>query len=81
MVNTFEFIINIFEELIITTFLMLYFGNKYSDFRKYVGFIATVVISVATITFFNSMYIYEGFLVLFFFVDICCIFACFFEGR
>lgn len=62
MVNLFEIGINLFEEAIMVTFLMLYFGNKYNDIRKYIGLIVTVVISSMIITVFNSLYIYEGFL-------------------
>lgn len=62
MVNLFEISVNIFEELIMTAFLMLYFGNKYNDFRKYLGFVLNVSVSTATITLFNSLYINEGFL-------------------
>ncbi|MCH5213261.1 MAG: GHKL domain-containing protein [Oscillospiraceae bacterium] len=64
MVDLFELSINIFEELMLTAFLTIYFGCKYYDFRKYIGFVATVAIASATITFFNSLYIYEGFLSL-----------------
>ena len=66
MVNLFEVSINILEELITIVFLAMYFGNKYDDFKKYIGIIATVAISSATTTFFNSLYIYEGFLGLVF---------------
>ena len=45
-----------------TAFLMLYFGNKYNNFRKYLGFVLNVSVSTATITLFNSLYINEGFL-------------------
>ena len=62
MVNSFEISVNIIEELLITTFLMLYLGNKYNDFRKYVGFFLNAAIATITITFFNSLYITEGFL-------------------
>ncbi len=62
MVNSFEISVNIIEELLITTFLMLYLGNKYNDFRKYVGFFLNAAIATITITFFNSLYINEGFL-------------------
>lgn len=66
MLNLFEISVNLIEELITVTFLMLYFGNKYSDIRKCVGFAATVIISASVISLFNSMYIYEGFLGLIF---------------
>ncbi len=62
MVSLFEITVNIFEELIMTVFFMLYFGNKYNNIIKYAGFILTVATATIIITFFNSLYIYEGFL-------------------
>ena len=72
MVNLFEISVNVLEELIIITFLTLYFGNKYGDFRKYIGFIAAVTVSSAIMTLFNYIYIYEGFLCfIFIFINSC----------
>lgn len=62
MVNLFEIGINLFEEFVTILFLMLYFGNRYNDIRKYAGFIFTIILSAAITTFFNSLFIYEGFL-------------------
>ena len=68
MVNLFEILVNVFEEMIMTAFLMLYLGNKYNDYRKYVGFVLTILVATATITFFNSLYINEGFLAFIFII-------------
>ncbi|NDO18778.1 GHKL domain-containing protein [Lachnospiraceae bacterium MD329] len=66
MVNAFEIGVNIFEELVITLFMVLYFGNKYNDWRKHFGFFLTTIVAVLSITFFNSKSAYEGFLGLIF---------------
>ncbi len=66
MVNLFEFIINIIQESIILMFLTLYFGCRFSAPKKYLGYIAGVVVNVACITYFNTIYIYEGVLGLIF---------------
>lgn len=66
MLNLFEISVNLIEQLIILLFLSFYFGCKYNDIRKYIGFIATVTISTITVTIFNSFYVFEGFLGLVF---------------
>ena len=60
MINAFEFGVNILEEFIITMFLTLYFGCKYSGCKKTVGFLACMIISTLYITYFNFTRIYEG---------------------
>lgn len=62
MINLFEISINILEEFITVLFITMYFGCKYKNWKKYIGFILTIALSVSTITFFNSLYIYEGIL-------------------
>lgn len=61
MVNLFEISVNIFEEIIIALFLSLYFGCKYSNWKKYFGFCLTVMISVTINTAFTALNVYEGF--------------------
>ena len=68
MVNAFEIGVNIFEELVITLFMVLYFGNKYNDWRKHFGFFLVVMGAVAVLTFLNSLFVYEGFLGLLFII-------------
>lgn len=62
MVNLFELCVNIIEMFITLSFLTLYFETKYSGFKRIIGFLIGLVISVTTITYLNSLYIYEGFL-------------------
>lgn len=66
MVNLFEFIVNIVENLIIFLFLTLYFGNKYIGLKKICGFLIGICTSIILITTLNSIYTYEGFLGLIF---------------
>lgn len=61
MVNFFEISANIMEEIIVTLFLSLYFGCKYSNWKKYTGFCLTVLISVSVNTVFTALNVYEGF--------------------
>ena len=68
MVNAFEIGVNIFEELVITLFMVLYFGNKYNDWRKHFGFFLVVMGAVAVLTFLNSLFVYEVFLGLLFII-------------
>lgn len=62
MLNAFEIGINIIEETTTVLFMTLYFGCKYKDWRKYFGFFVTAILAISTITFFNSLYLYEGIL-------------------
>ncbi len=66
MVNLFEISVNIIEDLITFSFLTLYFGCRYTGIKKIIGFLLGVCISVITITYLNSLYVYEGFLGLVF---------------
>ena len=64
--NLFEIGVNIFEDLMIYTFLTMYFGCKYDGVKKAAGFIAAVAIDVILLTALNFIYFYEGFLGLIF---------------
>lgn len=66
MINLFEFGINITEEFIILLFLTMYFGCKYSGVRKITSFMSGLIVMVASITYLNSLYVYESFLGLLF---------------
>lgn len=66
MVSLFEFGVNIFENVIIVLFFFLYFGCKFTGIKKVMGFLASLIITVALLTYFNSLYLYEGFLGLIF---------------
>ena len=61
MVNFFEISINIAEESIIALFLTLYFGTRYNDWKKYIGFFLVTAISVSINTIFTTLNVYEGF--------------------
>lgn len=60
MINLFEIGINFLETFIIFSFLTMYFGCKYNNWIKYVGFISGMLVTVGTLTFLNSISIYEG---------------------
>lgn len=60
MVNLFEISVNIFEEIIITLFLTLYFGFKYNNGKKYIGFCLVVLVSVVINTIFTLLNVYDG---------------------
>ena len=66
MVSLFEFGVNIFENVIIVLFFFLYFGCKFTGIKKVIGFFASLVLTVTLLTYFNSLYLYEGFLGLVF---------------
>lgn len=66
MINLFEVIVNIVEQSINMLFLSLYFGCRYSGIKKIGGFVLWTTISVCSLTFLNSLYIYEGILGLIF---------------
>ncbi len=62
MINGFEFAINIFDVLITVMFLTLYLGCKYNDWKKYIGFVGTVIIGTIWITLLNVIVFYNGIL-------------------
>lgn len=62
MINLFELGINMLEMSIIILFLTLYFGSKYKAKKAIAGFVIGLIITVATITYLNSLYVYEAFL-------------------
>lgn len=66
MINLFEFIVNIVEMSMVLLFLTFYFGCKYKGWKKIIGFLAGLIIAVGTISYLNSLYIYEGVLGLIF---------------
>ncbi len=66
MVSLFEFGVNIFENVIIVLFFFMYFGCKFTGIKKVIGFFVSLVLTVALLTYFNSLYLYEGFLGLIF---------------
>lgn len=66
MINLFEISINILEELITVLFITEYFGCKYKGYKKYIGLVLAVTVTVGMVTLFNCLYIYEGILGLVF---------------
>lgn len=62
MVNWFEFSVNVIEMSIVLWFLTEYFGSKYKGIKKAAAFFIGLVVSVSTITYLNTLFIYEGFL-------------------
>lgn len=68
MISLFEIGVNIVEMFIVLSFLTRYFGSKYDGIKSICGFLLGLIVAVATITYLNSMYIYEAFLGLVFIV-------------
>ena len=66
MVNLFEFVVNVIEMSIILCFLTEYFGSKYKGIKAISAFVLGLIFAVGTITYLNTMYLYEGFLSLVF---------------
>ena len=66
MVNLFELSVNVLEMTIVLGFLTAYFGCKYKGLKMIAVFLSGLICSVGTITYLNSIYIYEGFLSLIF---------------
>lgn len=62
MVNLFEFSVNVIEMSIVLWFLTEYFGSKYKGIKKAAAFFIGLVVAVSTITYLNTLFIYEGFL-------------------
>lgn len=62
MVNVFEFSVNVIEMSIVLWFLTEYFGSKYKGIKRTAAFAIGLIVSVGTITYLNTIYIYEGFL-------------------
>ncbi len=62
MVDLFEFSVNIIEGFIVLLFLTLYFGCKFTGWKKYAGFLLVWLIEIITVTYFNTIYVYEGIL-------------------
>ena len=60
MINPFEIGINFLETFIIFLFLTVYFGCKYNNPIKYIGFISGMLVAVAALTVLNSISVYEG---------------------
>lgn len=61
MINTFEIGINVLETFLVLMFLTLYLGCKYKGIKAVVGFGISCGIMFCTITFLNSLFIYEGY--------------------
>lgn len=61
MVNFFEISVNILEMFIVLLFLTLYFGSKFNRIKMIGGFLLGLSVAVATITYLNSLYVYESF--------------------
>lgn len=66
MVNLFEFSVNVVEMSIVLGFLTAYFGCRYKGIKMIAAFLVGLVCAVGTITYLNSIYVYEGFLGLVF---------------
>ncbi len=66
MISLFEIGVNILEMFIVLMFLTLYFGSKYKRIKAVAGFILSLIVTVAIITYLNTLYIYEAFLGLIF---------------
>ncbi len=77
MVNLFEISVNILEMFIVLSFLTLYFGSKFNRIKMIGGFILGLFVAVTTITYLNSLYIYEAFLGLIF-ILIYLLYSCIF---
>lgn len=60
MINLFEIVINAFEMFVAIMFMTLYFDCKFSDWRKYAGFIGWVVLSSTWLTLLNTYITFEG---------------------
>lgn len=66
MISLFEIGVNVLEMFIVLMFLTLYFGSKYKRIKAVAGFILSLIVTVAIITYLNTLYIYEAFLGLIF---------------
>ncbi len=62
MVGWFDFSVSVTEEIITLLFISLYLGWKYDGRKRIVSFALVLFISVITMEYLNSIYMYEGFL-------------------